>query len=117
MTDPVFPLPAAPLPVASGAPGAPARAGSGLPLGGRPMDLEQARAAAEEYEAVFIGQMLKHMFEGVETDPMFGGGPSEDIYRSMMVEEFGRSMASAGGVGLADQIVRSLISLQEVPSQ
>ena len=84
------------------------------PLDLPPVSLAQARQVAEEYESVFIGQMLQHMFAGIETDAMFGGGPAEDIYRSMMVDEFGRAMSQAGGVGLADHIVRSLMSLQEV---
>ncbi len=107
MTDPVLSAP----------PGlGPAATATAMPLAGRIDTPEQARAAAEEYESVFIGQMLQHMFAGIETDALFGGGPAEDIYRSMMVDEFGRTLSRAGGVGLADHIVRSLVSLQEVPS-
>ncbi len=74
----------------------------------------EVRQAAEEFEAIFISQMLAPMFEGLETDDLFGGGPGEDIYRSILVEEYGKSIARAGGIGLADAIQREILRLQEV---
>lgn len=76
-------------------------------------DVSSARQAAVEFEAVFLSQMLQHMFAGIETDPMFGGGQAEEIYRSMMIEQFGDEMAKAGGIGLADAVTRELLTLQE----
>lgn len=76
-------------------------------------DASQAREAAVEFEAVFLSQMLQHMFAGIETDPMFGGGQAEEIYRSMMIEQFGAEMARSGGIGLADAVTRELLTLQE----
>ena len=77
------------------------------------MDPAAARRAAEDFEAVFISQMLAPMFEGMSDDDTFGGGPGEDIYRSMMVEEYGKSIAKAGGFGLADAVQREILRLQE----
>ncbi len=82
-----------------------------------PMASEDVRRAAEEFEAVFIAQMLAPMFEGLETDELFGGGPGEDIYRSILVEEYGKSIARAGGIGLSDIIQREILRLQEVAQQ
>jgi len=78
------------------------------------MNAEQARQAAEDFEAVFISQMLAPMFEGLDTDGYFGGGPGEDVYRSMLVEHYGKSIARAGGFGLADAVQREILKLQEV---
>ncbi len=75
---------------------------------------EQVRRAAEEFEAVFISQMLAPMFEGLETDELFGGGPGEDIYRSILVEEYGKAIARSGGIGIADAVQREILRLQEV---
>ncbi len=75
------------------------------------------RKAAEEFEAVFVAQMLAPMFETIESDTMFGGGPGEDIYRSMMVEEYGKAIARSGGVGIADSVARELLSIQEAASK
>jgi Rod binding domain-containing protein len=91
-----------------------ARATTGLKPG---MSAAQARQAAEDFEAVFLSQMLAPMFEGLETDDVFGAGPGEDIYRSMLVEEYGKSLARAGGFGLADAVQREILRLQEVADQ
>lgn len=71
------------------------------------------RQAAEDFEAIFITQMIKPMFETLPTDTMFGGGQAETIYRGLMVEEFGKSVAKNGGIGIADNVYRELLKLQE----
>ena len=75
---------------------------------------EQARVkeAAKDFEAVFITQMLSHMFSGLDVDPMFGGGQGEEMFRSMMVEEYGKQMAEQGGMGIADHVQAKLIEMQ-----
>jgi hypothetical protein len=57
------------------------------------------------------------MFQGLETDELFGGGPGEDIYRSILIEEYGKSIARAGGIGLSDAIQREILMLQEASQQ
>jgi len=74
----------------------------------------QARKHADEFEAIFIGQMLKPMFDGIKTDGPMGGGHAEGIYRGMQVEEFGKAISKAGGVGLADHVFREIMKHQEV---
>lgn len=76
-----------------------------------------ARQAAEEFEAVFLTSMLESMFEGVKTDPPFGGGSSEKTYRSLLVNEYAKEISRNGGLGIADQITRDLIALQEDAQQ
>ncbi len=71
------------------------------------------REAAEEFEAVFISQMLEHMFAGVEPNETFGGGSAENIYKSMMIDEYGKIMAKTGGIGVADHVTRQLLQAQE----
>ncbi len=82
-----------------------------------PMASEDVQRVAEEFEAVFIAQMMAPMFQGLETDELFGGGPGEDIYRSVLVEEYGKSIARAGGIGLSDAIQREILRLQEAADQ
>ncbi len=77
---------------------------------------QAAGQASEEFEAIFLSQMLAPMFETIEEDPMFGGGPGESMYRSLLVEEYGNILAQTGGVGLADHLQQELIRLQEIES-
>lgn len=82
----------------------------------RSRDPEAVRRAAEDFEAVFLTQMLAPIFATIKTDALFGGGPSEDIYRSLLVEEYGKSIAAAGGIGIADQVQREILAIQEAMS-
>ncbi len=75
--------------------------------------LKQAKQAAEEFEALFISEMLGPVFENLETDGLFGGGQGEKIYRSLMVQEYGKAIAKAGGVGIADTVQREILRMQE----
>lgn len=90
---------------------------------GKMSQLERAKRAAkskneidrvaEDYEAVFLSQMLQHMFAGVDLDPT-ADGPGEDIYKSMMVDEYGKILARSGGIGVADYVKREMLKMQEV---
>ncbi len=71
------------------------------------------KKAAKEFEAVFISQMLSHMWSGIEVDGPFSGGRGEEIFRDMMVDEYGKQMADSGQFGLSDQIMAQLLQLQE----
>ncbi|UTW54186.1 rod-binding protein [Kordiimonas sp. SCSIO 12610] len=71
-----------------------------------------ARAAAEQFEAVFISQFLSPIFETLPTDGPFGGGHAESVYRGFMVEELGKSIAKNGGFGIADTVYKEILRLQ-----
>ena len=73
-----------------------------------------AKRAADEFEAVFISQMLKSMSVGIKTDGPFGGGQSEEIYRDLMNEELGKTISGNGGIGMSDAIYREILKNQEV---
>jgi Rod binding domain-containing protein len=74
---------------------------------------ESARKAAEEFEAVFLTTMLEGMFTDLNAEAPYGGGSSEKTYRSLLVSEYAKQISQNGGLGLADQITRDLIALQE----
>ena len=69
--------------------------------------------AAQDFEAVYISEMLKPMFETVEVDDIFGGGKGEEVFRGMLVQEMGKSIAKQGGFGLADHVKAELLKIQE----
>jgi len=71
------------------------------------------RATAQEFEAAFLAQMLKPMFEGLATDGMFGGGKAEGTWRGFLVDAMAKQTARAGGVGLADTVMAEMIRMQE----
>lgn len=73
---------------------------------------EAAKKAAEDFEAVFIAQMMEPMFKGIRTDGPFGGGNGEMVFRSLMIQEVGKEIAGAGGIGIADGVYREMLKMQ-----
>jgi Rod binding domain-containing protein len=78
-----------------------------------PAKLAQIRKSANEFENVFVSQMLGHMFDGVGTDETFGGGRGEEMFKPMLIEQFGKQMTQRGGFGIANQVYHELLRAQE----
>lgn len=93
--DPVLP---------TAAPGAPASA---------PAVTARMRETAEAFEASFMAQMLKPMFEGLSTEAPFGGGEAERTWRGFLVEAMAKQTVRAGGIGLTDQVIAQMLKMQE----
>jgi len=74
---------------------------------------DQAKRVGQEFEALFLSEMLSPVFESIDSDGMFGGGEGEKIFRSMMVQEYGKAIAQSGGVGIADAVQREILKMQE----
>ena len=77
------------------------------------INAENIQKTAEDFEAFFLGQMLQPMFASIDTSGPFGGGHAEKVWRSMMVDEIGKSIAKSGGIGLADSVQRAILTMQE----
>jgi Rod binding domain-containing protein len=76
---------------------------------------EKIHKAAMDFEAVFLNEMLKPMFEGVNSeDSAFGGSREEGMFQSMMIDEASKGVAKAGGIGIAKHIEKELLKLQEI---
>jgi len=80
-------------------------------------DKEKIKKTAKEFEAVFLSEMMSHMFDRVEVNDTFGGGHGEEMFRSMITKEYGKQMADRGGIGLANHVSEQMIRLQEMKSQ
>lgn len=80
---------------------------------GQDADLKKMRETAQDFEAVFLGQMLQPMFEGINVEEPFGGGSGEKMWQAMQVEEYGKALAKNGGIGLADNVMREMLRMQE----
>lgn len=77
------------------------------------LDLKAAKQAAEDFEAVFLSQMMQPIFDTIPEDSLFGQGPGFKVYQGMLVQEMGKSIAKAGGVGIAKHVMDEIIKLQE----
>jgi Rod binding domain-containing protein len=78
-------------------------------------DPKQADKVARDFEAMFLSTMMQPMFETLKTGKgIFGGGNAESTYQAMLVDEYGKVMAKAGGVGIAAMVRKQILQLQEV---
>ena len=70
--------------------------------------------SAQDFEAMAIGQLLQPMFDTVDTSHgMFGGGPGEEAWKPMLVQEFAKQIANHGGLGLAKPVYDAMMRMQE----
>jgi flagellar protein FlgJ len=70
----------------------------------------QAKKVSQDFEALIVGMMLKSMRETVGKDKLTGGGHGEEVYRSMLDQEYAAaSVKRGGGLGLAKMIEKDII--------
>lgn len=77
------------------------------------LDASRMRETALDFEASFLSQMLKPMFEGLSTDGLFGGGQGEATWRSFLLDEIAKKTVAAGGVGLSSTVMGEMLKMQE----
>lgn len=69
---------------------------------------DKFKEVATALEASFLAEMLKYTGVG-ESRGSFGGGKGEDAFASLLVREQANLMAENGGIGLAEQIIDSMM--------
>lgn len=67
---------------------------------------------AKNFEGTFLNSMFAEMTNGLKGEGPFGSTVGTGIWRSMLTEQYSQSFAQAGGVGIANQVYRSLILKQ-----
>ena len=75
---------------------------------------EKAQKGAQDFEAVFLNSMFQQMFTGVGKGP-YSGGNGASAWRSFLTDEYAKSFAKKGGIGIADQVRKELLARQEIP--
>jgi flagellar protein FlgJ len=78
-----------------------------------PQQMAKINEAAKEFEGVYMSEMLKPMFAGIKTDPMFGGGQGEDTFKGLLLQQYGKKIAETRGIGLAKYVRTEMIRIQE----
>jgi peptidoglycan hydrolase FlgJ len=73
----------------------------------------KAKAAAQNFEAVFLNSMFQQMFTDIGGEGPFGGSGATGVWRSMLTDQYARTFAKAGGIGIADQVYKTLLAQQE----
>lgn len=66
-----------------------------------------ARAAAQQFEALFMNMMLKSMREATPQEGLFDNSNTQ-LYTSMLDSQLAQSLSKGKGIGLANMLVRQM---------
>jgi flagellar protein FlgJ len=78
--------------------------------GGVPENQKAAlKKISQDFEALFIGMMLKSMRSTVGKENLTGGGHGEEVYRSLLDQEYAQAIATGGGLGLGSMLEEQLV--------
>ncbi|GFO70863.1 hypothetical protein GMLC_44420 [Geomonas limicola] len=88
-----------------------------VPTQGKKDDPAKVKKVAQEFEAMFVGMMLKSMRETVGQDKLTGGGRAEETFRSMLDQEYATEATKSGGIGLAKLLEKELTKNGGNPAQ
>ena len=70
--------------------------------------------AAQDFEAMALGQLLSPMFATIDVaHSPFGGGEAEAMWQPMLVDAIAKQTAASGGLGLAPQVFTAMLRAQE----
>lgn len=73
---------------------------------------DKAKTASQDFEAVFLNSMFQQMSTGVGGEGPFGGDGASGVWRSFLTDEYSKTFAKAGGIGIADHVYSALIARQ-----
>lgn len=77
------------------------------------MSKDQIDKTSQDFESMFLSQMLEQMFGDTEGSEAYGDEQTSEVYRGLMMEEYGKLITRSGGIGVADYVKRELLKLQE----
>ena len=74
----------------------------------------KARNAAQGFESTFLQNMLESMVSGLGGEGPLGSGQSGGgAWRGFLTDEMSRSMAKTSTLGIAPQVYREIMRIQE----
>jgi len=74
----------------------------------------KAKSAARDFEAMFLNTMFQQMFTGIDGDGPFGGSGALRVWRSFLTDQYAKTFAKTGGLGIANQVYDTLLKHQGV---
>ena len=77
-----------------------------------PQMQQKLKSTAQDFEAVFLGNMFNQMTADLKGDGPFGSTVGTGVWRSMLTDEYAKSFAKGGGIGLSNDVYRTMIMHQ-----
>jgi flagellar protein FlgJ len=76
----------------------------------------KAKSASEKFEAMFLNSMFQQMFTGIDGEGPFGGSGALKVWRSFLTDEYAKTFAKTGGLGIASHVYEQLLRHQGIKS-
>jgi flagellar protein FlgJ len=87
--------------------------GGSAPNAAKTASEAKARKASTDFESMFLEQSLDRIAQTDGEGPLGENGTGGGVYRSMMTKEYAGQIVKSGGVGIADQVFREMMKMQE----
>lgn len=71
-------------------------------------DKERLKESCQQLESVFINQIMQAMRATIPKSNLLGNDFSEGVFKSMLDEEYSKSISKTGTLGLADILYKQL---------
>jgi peptidoglycan hydrolase FlgJ len=73
-------------------------------------DETKLKDACQQFESLFLSQILKEMKKSIPKSD--GESKDKEMYDDMMYDEISKSMASSGGIGMANILYQQMKDIQ-----
>jgi peptidoglycan hydrolase FlgJ len=75
---------------------------------------QKIKKTADDFETMFLENMMAQVFPQESGEgPIGDNGTGSQVYRGMLVNEYAKTVAKSGGVGISDAIYRQMLQMQE----
>jgi flagellar protein FlgJ len=69
---------------------------------------QSLRDATQQFETLFISQLMKSMRGTVPQSGLMGSGGGQQLFREMLDQELAGRVAQAGGIGIGEMLYQQL---------
>jgi peptidoglycan hydrolase FlgJ len=70
------------------------------------------KAVAEQFEAMFLNSMFQQMSTNIDGEGPFGGSGALKVWRSFLTDQYAKTFARNGGIGIASVVYEQLLKQQ-----
>jgi peptidoglycan hydrolase FlgJ len=81
--------------------------------GGKKIDETRLKKASEDFEALFINQLMQSMRRTVLKSKFLDDAPGKEVYQSLFDREISKKMAQKGALGLGKTIFRKVLDQEK----
>jgi peptidoglycan hydrolase FlgJ len=75
---------------------------------------QKTKKTADDFETMFLENMMSQVFpQEAAEGPLGENGTGSQVYRGMLVNEYAKSVAKSGGIGISETIYRQMLQMQE----